>query len=55
MKLFRSHHKDYRDGEQSRDFIFVDDIADVMMYFMHNQKNLEYITLVQERPVHFLI
>ncbi len=39
MKLFRSHHKDYRDGEQSRDFIFVDDIADVMMHFMHNQEN----------------
>lgn len=39
MKLFRSHHKDYRDGEQSRDFIFVDDIADVMMYFLHNQVN----------------
>ena len=37
MKLFRSHHKDYRDGEQSRDFIFVDDIAQVMMHFMHNQ------------------
>lgn len=38
MKLFRSHHNDYRDGEQSRDFIFVDDIVDVMMYFMQNQK-----------------
>ncbi len=38
MKLFRSHHKDYRDGEQSRDFIYVDDIVDVMMYFMHSQK-----------------
>lgn len=38
MKLFRSHHKDYGDGEQSRDFIFVDDIADVMLYFMENQK-----------------
>jgi len=39
MKLFRSHHSDYKDGEQSRDFIFVDDIADVMMFFMENQKN----------------
>lgn len=39
MKLFRSHHKDYKDGEQSRDFIFVDDIAEVMMFFMHNQEN----------------
>ena len=39
MKLFRSHHIDYKDGEQSRDFIFVEDIADVMMFFMENQKN----------------
>ncbi len=40
MKLFRSHHNDYKDGEQSRDFIYVEDIADVMMFFMENQKNL---------------
>ncbi len=39
MKLFRSHHKDYKDGEQSRDFIFVEDIADVMLFFMNNQEN----------------
>ena len=39
MELFRSHHSDYKDGEQSRDFIYVDDIADVMMYFMETQKN----------------
>lgn len=38
MQLFRSHHSDYRDGEQSRDFVFVEDIADVMMFFMENQK-----------------
>lgn len=39
MELFRSHHTDYKDGEQSRDFIFVDDIVDVMLFFMENQKN----------------
>jgi ADP-L-glycero-D-manno-heptose 6-epimerase len=39
MKLFRSHHNDYKDGEQSRDFIYVDDIADVMMFFMENRSN----------------
>lgn len=39
MDLFRSHHIDYKDGEQSRDFIFVEDIADVMMYFMEKQEN----------------
>ena len=39
MELFRSHHNDYGDGEQSRDFVFVDDIANVMLFFMENQKN----------------
>ncbi|QGY43013.1 ADP-glyceromanno-heptose 6-epimerase [Maribellus comscasis] len=39
MKLFRSHHKDYRDGEQLRDFVYVDDIADVMIHFMETQEN----------------
>ncbi|MCF6332094.1 MAG: ADP-glyceromanno-heptose 6-epimerase [Draconibacterium sp.] len=39
MDLFRSHHSDFKDGEQSRDFIFVDDIANVMLYFMETQKN----------------
>ena len=38
MKLFRSHHKNYKDGEQSRDFVYVEDIADVMLYFMENQE-----------------
>ena len=27
MKLFRSHHKDYKDGEQLRDFIYVKDVS----------------------------
>jgi ADP-L-glycero-D-manno-heptose 6-epimerase len=39
MKLFRSHREDIRDGEQKRDFIFVDDIAEVMLFFMENQNN----------------
>lgn len=39
MELFRSHHKDYKDGEQSRDFVFVDDIVDVMLFFMEHGKN----------------
>ena len=39
MDLFRSHHTDYKDGEQSRDFIFVEDIADVMLFFMEKQEN----------------
>ncbi len=39
MELFRSHHKDYKDGEQSRDFVFVEDIVDVMLFFMEHGRN----------------
>ena len=34
MKLFRSHHPDYADGAQSRDFIYVKDVVDLCHYFM---------------------
>ncbi len=37
MKLFRSHRPDYRDGEQSRDFIYVKDVTDVLLYFLENK------------------
>lgn len=38
MKLFKSHRADFKDGSQSRDFIFVDDIAQICTFFMHNRK-----------------
>ena len=34
MKLFRSHRPDCADGHQSRDFIYVKDIMDMLIYFM---------------------
>jgi ADP-L-glycero-D-manno-heptose 6-epimerase len=37
MKLFRSHRPDYGDGAQSRDFIYVKDVVDVLLYFMENK------------------
>ncbi len=37
MKLFRSHRPDYRDGEQSRDFIYVKDVVDVLMFFLEKR------------------
>ncbi len=37
MKLFRSHHPDYGDGEQSRDFIYVQDVVDVIIFLMENR------------------
>ncbi len=37
MKLFRSHHKDYKDGEQQRDFIYVKDVVKVCQWLMENK------------------
>lgn len=34
VKLFRSHRKDYRDGEQVRDFVYVKDAVAVTLYFL---------------------
>ena len=38
MKLFRSHHEDYKDGAQLRDFIYVKDVAEVLYFLMHHRK-----------------
>ena len=32
MTLFRSHHPDYEDGGQMRDFVYVGDCVDVMLW-----------------------
>lgn len=40
MKLFKSHRPDFQDGHQSRDFIYIKDILDMLMFFMNN-KNAE--------------
>jgi len=37
MKLFRSHRPDYQDGAQSRDFIYVKDVVDVLLYFLEKK------------------
>jgi len=37
MKLFRSHHPDFKDGEQARDVIYVKDVVDVIIYLMENR------------------
>ncbi len=34
VTLFRSHHPDYPDGGQRRDFVFVDDCADVVLWLL---------------------
>ena len=39
MKLFRSHRSDFKNGEQSRDFIYVKDVVEVLMFLMNHRKN----------------
>lgn len=38
VKLFRSHHPDFEDGKQLRDFIYVKDVVEVLYYLMRNSK-----------------
>lgn len=37
MKLFRSHRPDFADGHQTRDFIHVEDVCNVLLHFMHHR------------------
>ncbi len=37
MKLFRSHNPDFKDGEQLRDFVYVKDLVDVIVFLMENR------------------
>jgi ADP-L-glycero-D-manno-heptose 6-epimerase len=39
MKLFRSHNPDFKDGEQQRDFVFVEDVVDVIYWLMNHRKD----------------
>jgi len=37
MKLFRSHHPEFEDGDQARDFIYVEDVVDVILFMMEQR------------------
>lgn len=37
MKLFQSHYPEYKDGEQQRDFIFVEDVVDICLFLFKNK------------------
>jgi len=39
MLLFRSHRPSCKDGEQQRDFIYVKDVCDALLFFMHHRKD----------------
>lgn len=36
VKLFKSYHPDYKDGEQKRDFIYVKDAVDITLFFLQS-------------------
>jgi ADP-L-glycero-D-manno-heptose 6-epimerase len=36
VTLFRSHNPDYADGGQMRDFVFVDDVVDIIAWLLEN-------------------
>lgn len=37
MKLFRSHRPDFEDGGQSRDFVYVKDVVNMIVHLMENR------------------
>lgn len=39
MRLFKSHHPDFKDGEQMRDFVYVKDVIEVCSFLMHHRRN----------------
>lgn len=39
LKLFKSYHPAYKDGEQKRDFISVKDVVDIIYWLIHHRKN----------------
>ena len=39
MKLFESHHPDYKNGEQKRDFVYVKDVTEVCWFLYKNQNH----------------
>ena len=39
LKLFKSHRPDFADGEQQRDFVYVKDLINVLVFLMHHRKD----------------
>ena len=43
VKLFRSHRPDFKDGQQLRDFIYVKDIASVIIFMIDNKSTSQQV------------
>jgi ADP-L-glycero-D-manno-heptose 6-epimerase len=54
VKLFRSHHPDYEDGKQMRDFVYVKDVVEVCMFLMNHRKNSGIFNLGSGRAQTFM-
>lgn len=54
MKLFRSHHPDFEDGKQQRDFIYVADVVDVILYLMEERPQSGLFNLGTSKASTFL-
>ena len=54
IKLFRSHHPDFRDGEQMRDFVYVKDLMEVCLFLMHSRRHSGIYNLGSGRARTFL-
>jgi ADP-L-glycero-D-manno-heptose 6-epimerase len=39
LALFKSHHPDFEDGKQMRDFVYVKDVVEVLYFLMHHRKD----------------
>ncbi len=37
VKLFKSRNKNYKDGEQKRDFVYIKDAVDMTLFFLENK------------------
>jgi ADP-L-glycero-D-manno-heptose 6-epimerase len=53
VQLFKSHHPDYQDGEQLRDFIYVKDCSEVLWWFLQNPKSCGIFNLGTGKARHW--
>ncbi|PSR53640.1 ADP-glyceromanno-heptose 6-epimerase [Adhaeribacter arboris] len=54
LKLYKSHHPDFKDGEQMRDFVYVKDVVEVCYFLMHLRQHSGIYNLGSGRARTFL-